>query len=160
MAVLWSYHCGSKIVDFVHVAGYVIKPQLTYSPICGLKSLFITATIRSISVIVHKRFTKSYKRVREPNTAQFPYTASSIHITKHLNVIFGTARTVDCGRGGRREKEEEKEERRWRIRRRKKRRSKRRREEEVGRRIRLQLVTEHFKTLTEYFTTFENYSSH
>ena len=119
MAVLWSYHCGSKIVDFVHVAGYVIKPQLTYSPICGLKSLFITATIRSISVIVHKSFTKSYKGVREPNTAEFSYTAFSIHITKHLNVIFGTARTVDCGRGGGREKEEEKEGRRWRIRRRK-----------------------------------------
>ena len=125
MAVLWSYHFGSKIVDFVQVAGYVIKPQLTYSPICGLKSLFITATIRSISVIVHKSFTKSYKGVREPNTAEFSYTAFSIHITKHLNVIFGTARTVDCGRGGGREKEEEKEGRRWRIRRRKTRRSKR-----------------------------------
>ena len=125
MALLWSYHCGSKIVYFVHVAGYVIKSQLTYGPICGLKSLFITATIGSISVIVHKSFTKSYEGVREPNTAQFPYTVFSIHITKHLNVIFGTARTVDCGRGGRREKEEEKEERRWRIRRRKKRRSRR-----------------------------------
>ena len=122
MAVLWSYHCGSKTVDFVHVARHVIKPQLTYSPICGLKSLCITVTIRSISVIAHKSFTKSYNGVREPNTAQFPYTAFSIHITKHLNVIFGTAITVDCGRGGRREKEEEKEERRWRIRKRKKRR--------------------------------------
>ena len=112
MAVLWSYHCGSKIVDFVHVARYVIKPQLTYSLICGLKSLCITVTIRSISVIVHKSFTKSYNGVRGPNTAQSPYTAFSIHITKHLNVIFGAVITVDCERRGRREKEEEKEERR------------------------------------------------
>ena len=101
------------------------------------------ATIRSISVIVHKSFTSSWKGVRGPKTAEFPYTVFSTDITKHLNVIFGASETLGCGRGGRREKEGEKEEGRWRIRSRKKRRRRRggggEWEKEEGR-IMLQLV--------------------
>ena len=137
--------------------------KLTYSLICGLKSLMRAATIRSISVIVHKSFTSSWKGVRGPKTAEFPYTVFSTDITKHLNVIFGAPETLGCGRGGRREKEGEKEEGRWRIRSRKKRMRRRgggELEKEEGR-IMLQLVvwlntfSYTCKPLTDCFTSYQ-----